>query len=138
MNITIASKGTAFHAQYRPGNKYKFMMLDRYGFSTDLAAPSFISTRYATLSPTGLLVLEPGYAWDGASGPAIDTPDFIRGSAGHDALYQFIRLGLLDMSYRQSADSLLHRIILEDDMYKLRAAWVYAAVRMAGRIYMKG
>lgn len=135
MHLIIGTKDDTFVARYRPGEKYKFIMVNPYGFRTDLIPAMPIQTPFASLSRTGLLILEAGYAWNGASGPAIDTVDFVRGSGGHDALYQFLRDGLLDMSHRQAADDLLYRTVLEDGMIKARAAWVYAGVRLAGRLY---
>jgi hypothetical protein len=90
----------------------------------------FINTPYATLHGTGLLIISDGYAWDGASGPAIDTKTFMRGSLVHDCLYQLMREGLLDRDkYRNCADELLRQICLEDGMWKARADWVYWAVK---------
>lgn len=80
----------------------------------------------------GWLTVWPGYAWDGASGPAVDTADFIRASLVHDALYQAIAEGLLAPSWRKAADQALVRLAAEDGMPWLRRQWVYAAVRWFG------
>jgi hypothetical protein len=89
-----------------------------------------IDTPYAFLGTTGYLTILAGYAWDGASGPAIDTKTFMRGSLVHDCLYQLMREGLLDREiYRPYADELLRKICLEDGMWKARANWVFWAVR---------
>ena len=79
-----------------------------------------------------LLIIKARYAWDGPSGPTFDTPSFMRGSLAHDALYQLIREGKLNKSYRKAADQVLRRICLEDGMSKFRAWYVYKAVRMFG------
>jgi len=71
-----------------------------------------------------------GYAWDGPSGPAIDTASFMRGSMVHDALYQLMRDGYLEHSYRKQSDQLLQQICKEDGMWTLRAFWVYLGVRL--------
>jgi len=88
-----------------------------------------IVTEFITLFTDGMLLIRKGYAWDGASGPAIDTKNIIRGSLVHDALYQLLRQGNLDMSWREQADKDLKRICLEDGMSKLRAWYVYKCVR---------
>lgn len=81
-----------------------------------------------------LIVVKAGYAWDGASGPALDTKTVLRGSLIHDALYQLIRDGFIDYAYRKPADKLFRRLCLEDGMHPLRAWWIYWAVRLfAGR-----
>ena len=81
----------------------------------------------------GILIIYEHYAWDGPSGPTIDTKNFMRGSLVHDALYQLMREGLLDQKYRKYADQLLRKICLEDGMSKFRAWYVYHAVRLFAR-----
>ncbi len=85
----------------------------------------------------GRLLISPEYAWDGPSGPTIDTKSFMRGSLAHDALYQLMREGKLNRHYRKYTDRLLKKICLEDGMNKFRAWYVYKAVRMFGekRVY---
>jgi hypothetical protein len=85
---------------------------------------------YLSLMDDGILTIFKGYAWDGPSGPTIDTKNFMRGSLVHDALYQLIRNGCLPKSARKQADIELKRICIEDGMSKLRASWVYWGVRM--------
>jgi hypothetical protein len=41
-------------------------------------------------------------------------------------------LGLLPLEYRESADQLLRTVCLQDGMWKVRAWWVYQAVRIGG------
>jgi hypothetical protein len=77
----------------------------------------------------GVLLIEKGYAWDGPSGPAIDTPNFMRGSLVHDALYQLIRMRELPTFCRRQADEVLRDICIEDGMSKIRAWWVFFAVQ---------
>lgn len=67
------------------------------------------------------LYIQKGYAWDGASGPTWDTESSQRASLVHDALYQLIRVGILSMNDRISADKELERIAVEDGMWKWRA-----------------
>ena len=43
------------------------------------------------LNTKGHLIIKRSYAWDGPSGPTIDTKNFMRGSLVHDALYQLMR-----------------------------------------------
>ncbi len=84
---------------------------------------------FILLNYDGELIVKKYYAWDGASGPAIDTKTFMRGSLIHDALYQLMREGLLDRSFRDAADHILRRICIKDGMWKIRANWVYWAVK---------
>lgn len=111
---------------------YKYQLAEDYVVETGLAQPAFITTRFIELSPSGRLTIKGGYAWDGPSGPTVDTLNFMRGSLVHDALYQLMREGHLDhKKHRDDADRLLRRLCREDGMGALRAWWVYAAVRKA-------
>ena len=88
-----------------------------------------VSTSLLRLSKDGKLLILDGYAWDGPSGPAIDTVNFMLGSLVHDALYQLIRLGHLDLTWRGTADEVLREICIEDGMSAMRAWWVYTSVK---------
>ena len=92
-----------------------------------------IYLEYLTLTTQGLLTIKKGFPWDGASGPGIDTVNFIRGSLVHDALYWLMREGGLPEKWRMAADKELRRICLEDGMWKVRAWWVYVGVRRFAR-----
>lgn len=89
-----------------------------------------IITDFIVLNNDGLLTIQKGYSWDGASGPTIDTDSFMRGSLVHDSLYQLMRDGKVDRKHRQYADELLRDICIEDGMYRWRAAYVYWSVRL--------
>ncbi len=66
---------------------------------------------------SGYLTLLSGYKWNGANGVP-DGPDNMEASAFHDALYELIKLGLLDRKYRDVADQLLRKICLKKGMSK--------------------
>ena len=73
-----------------------------------------------------------GFQWDGASGPAIDTPSFMRASLVHDALYKLAREGMLPDGWRLPADKVLVAILRKDGMSWIRRKWVCGAVRGFG------
>lgn len=77
----------------------------------------------------GSLSIREAYTWDGPSGPAIDTDDFMRASLVHDGLYQLGREGLLPTGWRRDADKIMRAIAKEDGMGWLRRQWTYLAVR---------
>ena len=87
-------------------------------------------TEWLTLEPDGTLTIRAGYAWDGASGPTIDTRDSMRASLVHDALYQLMRLRMLEHSYRPAVDLIFRRLCEQDGMWSPRAALWYHAVRI--------
>jgi hypothetical protein len=88
---------------------------------------------WLVLTKEGTLFIKKGYCWDGPSGPAIDTDNFMLGSLIHDALYQLIREKKLPKSMRDFADRLLYKLCRDDGMSKIRAWWVYWGVRVGGR-----
>ncbi len=114
---------------YKDG--YKYQLKEAYGVEIEIKPSSPIETDYIGLDTEGKLTIAKGYAWDGPSGPTIDTLNFMRGSLVHDALYQLMREGHLDHDvYRETADRILQRICKEDGMCSLRAWWVYQGVRL--------
>jgi len=116
---------------YKKG--YKYQLVETYEATIPIHPSSDITTEYITLSMTGKLRIYRGYAWDGPSGPAIDTNNFMRPSLIHDALYQLMRNGYLDRDkWREPADRLLRQMCLEDGMSQIRAWWVYIGVRFGG------
>lgn len=111
---------------------YKYQLAKTYVLSTEIKPPNPIRTKYIELTLRGKLTIRGGYAWDGPSGIAIDTPNFMRGSLVHDALYQLLREELLSACMREPVDKLLQNICLEDGMSAIRAWWVYHGVRLGG------
>ena len=113
---------------YKSG--YKYQLNRSFTLLIRIKPPRAIVTEFVSLDRSGLLFLKAGYAWDGPSGPTIDTPDFMRGSLVHDALYQLMRERHLDRdAYRGPADELLREHCREDGMSRVRAWLVYEAVR---------
>ena len=110
---------------------YKYQLKQTYALTIALRPDLNISTDYIALSTEGALTIAKGYAWDGPSGPTLDTASFMRGSLVHDALYQLMRDGHLDRAmHRAAADRLLQTLCKEDGMWSLRAWWVYHGVRL--------
>lgn len=115
---------------YQGGYKYQ-LALD-YSLQTKIIPPVAVHHDYFMLDKTGFLVIRKGYAWDGASGPTIDTSDSMRGSLVHDVFYQMIGHKLLPLEFRDDADYLFYDILREDGMADFRAwAWL-RAVRTFG------
>lgn len=117
--------------KYRNINSYKYELMEP--LLTEIPGlHGYISTAFIHLDDE-ILRVEKGYCWDGASGPTIDTKSTIRGSLVHDALYQLMRMGLLQQSYKPLADQTFRRLILEDGMGKFRAWYYYNGVRFFGK-----
>lgn len=112
---------------YRRG--YKYQLSETYEVTIpELSGRPPIVTDYISII-NGSLSIRKGYAWDGPSGPTIDTKDFMRGALIHDALYQLLREGMLPAEDRKVADIVLKRTCIEDGMFFVRANVVYLAVR---------
>ena len=77
---------------------------------------------------TGTLLV--GYAWDGSSGPAIDTRACMRASALHDVWCQAMRKNLYKNSYRNwlRGASEYRRLCRADGMPAWRASLRYSLV----------
>jgi len=117
--------------RYKSG--YNYQLVGDYFHRLSFSIGKSIYTHYINVASDGKLLIKMGYAWDGPSGPAIDTRNFMRGSLVHDALYQLIRDQHLEHDiFRARADMELRKICLEDGMSKLRAWWVYQGVRYFG------
>lgn len=114
---------------YRKLKGYKYELLNGELIEVpQVAALGLIENKYITLD-NGILLIKKHYAWDGPSGPTLDTKTFMRGSLVHDSLYQLMREGLLPRIWRKYTDKLLRDICLEDGMKKFRAWYVYHSVR---------
>jgi hypothetical protein len=114
--------------KYKAG--YKYQLAENFQMTTEFTGKT-IKQGFIRLTVGGVLTLNKGYAWDGPSGPAIDTKNFMLGSLVHDALYQLMRKKRLDPKiYREPADRLLQQMCVDHGMWKVRAWWVYKFVSM--------
>ena len=113
--------------KYKGG--YKYQLTEDYSIKIPIYPDKAVLTPYINLYEDGRLIIFRGYAWDGPSGPTIDTPSFMRGSLVHDALYQLMRESHISHSvYRPMADKILRDICIKDGMNKYIAEIVYQAV----------
>ena len=115
--------------KYRKG--YKYQLAENETFILPIEIFGDIKTEFAELSKAGVFVIRAGYAWDGPSGPTIDTKNSMRGSLVHDALYQLMRQGHLGDNCREIADDFLYDVLVADGMNKLRAWFWWRGVRRA-------
>ena len=114
---------------YKSG--YKYQLAQPYSVATAVTGYK-VEQPFFSLASDGQLSINMGYAWDGPSGPAVDSRNFMRPSLVHDCGYQMIRQDLLSEDTRLAWDQLLRKMCLEDGMTRMRAWWVYRAVRWQG------
>ena len=121
-------------ACYRKLKHYKYQLVRDYSVQIPIKPRKPTNTRFIKLTKSGKLTVKNHYAWDGPSGPTVDTRTFMRGSLVHDALYQLMRERHLDhRKDRKAADELLRDMCIQDGMSRLRARYVYDGVRLGGR-----
>lgn len=87
---------------YRDG--YKYQLASSCVFLTSIRPAKRIETDFISLDEFGVMCVKGGYAWDGATGTP-DNKNNLYPSCGHDALYQLMRLGLLDHKHWPIADN---------------------------------
>jgi len=115
--------------KYKEG--FKYQLAEDYKTKVNLIGYT-INIKFIKLTPIGILLIRSGYAWDGPSGPTIDTKDSMRGSLEHDVLYQLMRMELLPQSEREFADNRLEQTCREDGMGSFRAnLWRFGVDRFA-------
>ena len=102
---------TIGYIKYR--SDYKYQLANKYELYTSITPPQKIESDFLDLSLSGKLVVKKGYAWDGPSGPVIDTKENLRASLVHDALYQLMRRDFLKTrTYRKAADELFRDMMM--------------------------
>jgi hypothetical protein len=124
------------HIHYRGG--YKYQLVEDYAHQLGFHTGKSYQSDFFRLDGAFLLVYH-GYAWDGPSGPTIDTDSFMRGSLVHDVLYQLMREGILDMEeFRPFADAELITICQEDGMNVVRRWYVRLLIKRFGDEAIEG
>jgi len=111
---------------------YKYQTFYTFSVQTDIKG-IYAHTAQLHLAEDGVLTITKGYKYDGPSGPAVDTDNFMDGSAVHDALYELGRRKLLPIKFRKNADRMMFKINRAAGMSRRRAAWTYAGVRAGAR-----
>ena len=116
----------------RYSSGYKYRLEESEWAQLDLKPDDLIITDYALLSREGVLHIAAGYAWDGPSGPTLDTKDVMTPSLIHDCLYQLMAEGHLPSNYRRAADKELTRLMKDRGVNWLRRKIWWRGVRFAG------
>lgn len=93
---------------YKEG--YKRQLTKTCTCQISICPPEDIDSYFISLTKTGLLTARRGYAWDGSSGPTLDTKNSMEASLVHDALYQLMRMNMLSREHREAADLEYERI----------------------------
>jgi len=117
--------------RYRRG--YKYQLVNDYRVQTEIMPGFDVETEFVELDMSGVLTIRHGYAWDGPSGPAFDTVNFMRGSLVHDALAGLMRdIYISRDTWFTPTNRELQKICIEDGMWRVRAWWVFIGVQYLG------
>jgi hypothetical protein len=117
--------------RYRAG--YKYQLADDYQLATSIKPKTDQVLPFVSLDVDGNLSICSGYAWDGTSGPVIDTDSNMRASLVHDALYQLMRARKLSRSkYKDKAVRLFRTICIEDGVLSPLAGVYYQVLKRLG------
>ena len=123
---------TRGYIRYR--SKYKYQLASDYKINIPILPVEDIVADFIELEGDGELTVKNGYAWDGPSGPVIDTKENMRASLVHDALYQLMRNEELNTrTHRKAADQLFRDICKEDGVSRFRANFYYKVLRKFGK-----
>ena len=122
---------TGDRIRYRSG--YKYQLVADYRVRVDIVPDYDIETEFVQLDRSGVLTIRHGYAWDGPSGPTVDTKTFMRGSLVHDALSGLLRDAYLERDkWFTAVNRELRKICLEDGMWRFRVWCIYIGVQYLG------
>ncbi|KAA3618533.1 MAG: DUF1353 domain-containing protein [Calditrichaeota bacterium] len=120
------------HIEYRSG--YKYQLAKDYHIKTSIKPDKDVDNQFISLDRQGNLVVKSGYAWDGTSGPVVDTKYNLRASLVHDALYQLMRKRKLTAKkHKDKADKLFRRICIKDGVLVPVAQVYYQALKALGK-----
>ena len=115
-------------------SEYKYQLAEAYAIETPIKPKKNIETDFIHLNTEGNLVIKNGYAWDGPSGPVIDTDENMRASVVHDAFYQLMRnKQLSSRTHRKAADQLFKNICKDDGVSNFTASVYYKGLRKFGK-----
>lgn len=117
--------------KYRSG--YKYQLAEDYNVTVKIKPKDDVDMQFIALDTKGHLTVNSGYAWDGTSGPVIDTENNLRASVVHDALYQLMRKKKISRKlYKDKADKLFSKMCKEDGVLSGVANLYYLALKKFG------
>ena len=123
---------TKGYIRYR--GDYKYQLADGYEINISIKPKTDSKTEFIDLDKNGNLKVKKGYAWDGPSGPVIDTKENLRASLVHDALYQLMRhRKLISRTHRKAADQIFKDLCKQDGVSNFWASVYYKALRKFGK-----
>lgn len=124
--------------RYKSGYRYVSQEAVVVDVGAELHVP--LQAPFASIAAETLCVMS-RYAWDGASFTPFKwfgTPDsWLTPSLVHDALYQAMREGFLQLTYRERVDRLFRSMLIERGVWRALAWAAYYAVRVFGNFAVR-
>lgn len=109
----------------------KYQLAETYICQTPITGEHIEDDQF-TLQEDGTLVINKGFAWDGASGPTFDSASSMRASLVHDVFCVAMRDGRLSYEkWQDKVNDLFRDQCIEDGMWHWRANLWHAAVEFA-------
>ncbi len=125
--------------KYKRG--YRYQVQEKMGCGISFACPTFRLTDGWASADLQVLVIQPWYAWDGASFVLFrwfGTPTaWLVPSVVHDAFYQAIREGKLGRQYRDDVDRMFYELLRSRGVSWLVALVAYYCVRIGGNFAVR-
>lgn len=117
--------------KYQDIRNYKYRLAETFIIKTNIKGRGFKHELFS-LDDDGNLTIVKGYLWDGVSGPTWDTKSTMISGLVHDAFYQSIRLELIPIYIKHEIDALFYGLMIEHEVWKIRARYFYIAVDELG------
>ncbi len=102
---------------------YKYQTRNDVLIFVGFEVPQNIVTDLVVYRKDGWMLIKKYFAWDGASGPTIDTDATMMASLAHDAGYSLMRQELLPLCARPCFDELLERVMVRDRSQGIIGGW---------------
>jgi len=118
--------------KYEGLKDWKYRVLETFTHQTDIIPPKEAKTKFSTLSINGLITVDKGFCWDGASG-ALDTENTLFPSLIHDIGCNMYLLELVSDENRLQFDDLFYKLLKDEGMSSFRASYMYKAVKVNTR-----
>ncbi len=109
---------------------YKYQLTRPYSVFTGIYPKEDIVYPFFTIKENGWLHVKEGFAWDGASGPTLDSKSSMRPSLVHDCFCQAAKDRKIDYKeYAPQYNQLFKKMCIEDGMWGIRAnIWLAGVV----------
>ena len=115
--------------------QYKYYLEETVSIQTSLRpVQSAIVPGYIFLGVDGKMIIYSRYAWDGATG-GVNFKGNRLAVLVHDAIYQLIREGLIDVSVKEQADKDLRDMMIAEGSWKWVANFFYFCVSKFGNVF---